>query len=226
VTCSHAHLDASYVLGALAPSERAAFEEHLSGCEVCSRSVQRLAGLPGLLTRVPADTLDHPSEAPPMPPMLPALVRSVRRHRRRRDAVTAVLAAAVTALLVGVGVTLLDRGDEPAGPAAPAAQLLGSPRLAPDHEALTDASLALAQVLWGTRLDLTCTYSQEYRIPADGSYSLVVRTAGGEVEQVGTWRALPGRTMTITAATSAAAEDIAAVEVQTASGSLVARWRS
>ena len=45
-----------------------------------------------------------------------------------------------------------------------------------------------------------------------------MRTRDGRTEQVGTWRSLQGRTMRLTAATSAAVRDIASVEVRTTDG--------
>ncbi|AGW41602.1 oligopeptidase B [Leifsonia xyli subsp. cynodontis DSM 46306] len=47
--------DAAYVLGALAPAERRAFEEHLSRCLPCAAAVAELAGMPGLLARLPRE---------------------------------------------------------------------------------------------------------------------------------------------------------------------------
>jgi hypothetical protein len=83
------------------------------------------------------------------------------------------------------------------------------------------ASVALASVTWGTRLDLTCTYApthEGYHLPRRVTYALVVRTRDGRTEQVGTWSSLQGRTMRLTAATSAAVRDIASVEVRTTDG--------
>ena len=81
------------------------------------------------------------------------------------------------------------------------------------------ASLALESVPWGTRLALTCNYDGGgYQEPRWTSYSLVVRTHDGRAEQVATWRALPGRTMMLDAATASRRGDIASVEVRTADG--------
>ena len=60
MTCQFAHDDAVYVLGSLAASERADYERHLSECAECSRSVRELAGLPGLMARVPREVLESP----------------------------------------------------------------------------------------------------------------------------------------------------------------------
>ncbi|WP_174551031.1 anti-sigma factor family protein, partial [Nocardia farcinica] len=50
--------DAAYVLGALGSAERREYEEHLAGCPVCRAAVTELAGLPGMLALVDADTAE------------------------------------------------------------------------------------------------------------------------------------------------------------------------
>ena len=55
-------------------------------------------------------------------------------------------------------------------------------------------------------------------MPTAAVYVLVVRTRDGGTEQVGTWRAIDGRTMRLSAATSVPRADIASVEVRTTSG--------
>jgi hypothetical protein len=52
VRCEYAHDDGAYVLGALSPSERAAYERHLSDCPACREAVAEIAVLPGLLSRL------------------------------------------------------------------------------------------------------------------------------------------------------------------------------
>lgn len=48
-----------YLLGALEPAERFAFESHLSYCEICRGELVRLAPLPGLLNQItPEDFAD------------------------------------------------------------------------------------------------------------------------------------------------------------------------
>jgi hypothetical protein len=87
------------------------------------------------------------------------------------------------------------------------------------------ARVAFADVAWGTRLDVTCRYdgAGRYGSTAPATYALVVRTRDGRAQQVATWRALPGRTMRVTAATAAARDEIASVEVRTAQGTPVLR---
>ena len=113
------HDAAPYVLGALAPEERRAFEEHLAGCEGCMAEVRDFAGLPGLLSRLPAEeVLSEPEDQPEPPSLLaPLLVRvgSERRARRWR----AVLVGAAAACLAAVGsAVVVDTVDATAGAAA------------------------------------------------------------------------------------------------------------
>ena len=103
-TCGHDHEDGAYVLGALSPEDRVAFERHLPSCPECAQSVRELAGLPGLLARVPVEILDPDKLPMPVPDtLLPALVRRVRRSQRRRTWITGGLVAAAAAIAIGGG---------------------------------------------------------------------------------------------------------------------------
>ena len=76
--------DAAYVLGALSPADRRAYEDHLRGCAECQVSVQRLAGLPGLLALTSAEAVE--GEGQPIPDtLLPGLIKRVQAERRRRN---------------------------------------------------------------------------------------------------------------------------------------------
>lgn len=60
--------DAAYVLGALGPSDRRAYERHLAECDACRAAVADLAGLPGLLGTIsPAHAQALVEEAPGLP---------------------------------------------------------------------------------------------------------------------------------------------------------------
>ena len=227
MSCEYAHLDGAYVLGALSPAERQEFERHLAGCAECAQAVRELAGLPGLLSRVDPSVLESsPVEVPVPDSLLPALVEQVRRARRRRTFVTAgVAAAAAAAVAVGsLGVTGAFDGDrtprtDPSptvSPTTPAGKAM-----LPVGSVPVRASVVFESVAWGTRLDLTCTYvitGDDYQPGAWATYVLVVLTRDGRTEQVGTWRALPGTTMRLSAATSASRQDISSVEVRTEKG--------
>ena len=106
--------DAAYVLGALSPSDRRAFEEHLKVCAACASSVGELAGLPGLMSKVSEDQLNAHVEPPPAT-LLPSLARAVRRERGRRRLYVGT-AAAAAALLIAVGASVITRPVPPARP--------------------------------------------------------------------------------------------------------------
>jgi hypothetical protein len=230
MTCEHAEQDGAYVLGSLSPAERLDFERHLATCEECSRSVRQLAGLPGLLSRVDPAVLEEPSDAaaPPVPDaLLTNLVREVSRTQRRRRYVTSGLAAAAILAVAALGFSALRSQDDARPPAAAAT----APALA--MTALGDvpvhARLALQSVAWGTKLQLACTYSPDAgwtTSPHAPTYTLYVRTRDGRSEEVGTWRSVEGHTMQLSAATATRRQDIASVEVRTASGRPILRLTS
>ena len=90
------------MLGSLAPAERADYERHLRECDECARSVRELAGLPGLLARVPAEVLDPAVAGEPVPAtLLPGLVAAAERQQRRRTIRASLLAAAAVAVIAG-----------------------------------------------------------------------------------------------------------------------------
>jgi Putative zinc-finger len=224
-SCGHDHEDGAYVLGALSPEDRVAFERHLPGCSDCARRVRELAGLPGLLARLPVEIVD-PTEPPqPVPDtLLPALVRRVRRTQRRRTWLTGSLVAAAAAIAVGaVGVATFGNDDSPPG-AAPSdgPTTAASEPMRPVGAEPVSGWVSLTQVGWGTRLDLTCSYSEDtgaYQHD-DGppTYTMYVTRTDGSTEQVASWKGLPGKTMHLAAATAADADDVTNVEVRDSKG--------
>ena len=205
-----AHDDAAYVLGALSPAQRRAFEEHLETCDACARSVRDLAGLPGLLAGLPADVYAAPADVPPVPDtMLPTLLARVNQERRRtRWLAWAGAAAAAVVLAVALTVTLMTRGPASApevqAPPTQTMQQVGQDQLT--------ATVALQQVAWGTKMHLACRYAGTWVQPG-ASYALRVHTKDGQVQQVATWKALPDRTMQLDASTSVDPVDIASLDV-------------
>lgn len=207
---SFAHDDAAYVLGALSPAQRRAFEEHLETCPDCARSVRDLAGMPGLLAGLPAEAYAEPEDLPPLPDtMLPTLLDRVGRARRRtRLLAWAGAAAAAVVLAVALTVALLGRGPDPqhlaGSPPAQTMQQVGQDQLT--------ARVSLQQVAWGTKMQLTCRYAGTWVQPG-ASYALRVHTKDGRTQQIATWQALPDRTTQLDAATSVDPDDIASVDV-------------
>jgi len=225
MSCEFAHLDGVYVLGSLGASERTAYERHLAGCDECSRAVRELAGLPGLMGRVPLEILESPGEREPAPEtLLPNVVAEARRSQGRRRAVTMMIAAAaaVVVALVGVGVGVAVLGDDNPPSAAPTAA--PSTAQAQQMESLGTPSfgwVSLTERGWGTRIDLTCTY--EGKLAGRTTYVLVVRATDGTSRQVGSWRSDRGEEVHVTMATAVPPAEIASVEVRTDSGYPVLR---
>jgi Putative zinc-finger len=102
------HLLGVYIVGAIDPAERSVVDEHLEQCQICRDELAGLAGLPAMLSRVPAADVERLSQAPAWPPepddppdqLLNSLLRKVsarRRSRLWRGAVTIAAAAAIAA---------------------------------------------------------------------------------------------------------------------------------
>ena len=58
MTCPQLVDSGVYVLGALPPAQRLAFEAHMAQCDECRSEVNELAVLPGLLARVDAASFE------------------------------------------------------------------------------------------------------------------------------------------------------------------------
>jgi hypothetical protein len=180
------HDAAPYVLGALAPEERRAFEAHVAGCAACTAEVRDFAGLPGLLSRLPADeVLSEPEDQPEPPSLLGVLLRRARAERRtRRWRVVLVTAAAAGLAAVGSAV-VTDVAERP-----PAQQVAAVPFVRTEERIPVSAEATLTDVPGGTRIDMTCRYTGDF----DGrqrEYVLrVVPRYGGEPQQLGSWPVL------------------------------------
>lgn len=232
--CPLAHSDAAYVLGALSPTERLEFERHLPGCAACRRAVAQLAGMPGLLARVPVESVEEPAPDVPLPDtLLPSLVGTVRREQRRRRLVLALgAAAAVAVVAAGATAYQASRGDGSTPEAVPSTST-SAPTTAPAlpmsvvRDEGVSADVSLTSVGWGTRLDLTCTYGRDgvddYGAAEGARFTLVIHTRDGRTEQVASWKALPGKTLHMPGATAATVDDIDRVEVRSDSGQALLR---
>ncbi len=225
-SCPLAHSDAAYVLGALSPAERLEYERHLPTCASCRRSVAQLAGMPGLLGRVPVESVEEPLVADPVPPtVLPALVAHVRREQRRKTVLLSLgAAAAVAAVALGAAALQSARDDDRVPEATPTS---AAPTVAPamPMSVVVDygmtAKVSLTPVHWGTKLSVSCDYAE----PEDGhgghgyDYKLVVFTRDGHSETAMSWYAEPGDSyQDMLGATSVELQDIIRLEVQSERG--------
>jgi hypothetical protein len=238
MSCGHGHDDGAYVLGALAPAERAAFESHLPDCASCRAAVASLAVLPGLLGRLPvaqAAAMVEPGARPRTLATVLAGAAATRARQRRRRRWQLTAAAVITAFLVavvGVGVHTVDsrRSAGPPSVAGPSAAPGGS---SPTPVALTamqpvassspvSGRIGLTRVAGGTEITMYCHYESEY----SGSWTLllVVVPRTGPVEPVGSWTASSGQEISVTALTHHDPDDISKIQVLRANGNPLLEW--
>ncbi|MFC7274374.1 zf-HC2 domain-containing protein [Paractinoplanes rhizophilus] len=192
--CEHEHDDGAYVLGALSPAERAAYERHLATCSFCREAVADISTLPDLLSRLdakefaklldPTLTADHPGAS-----LRDLAAPSAAKGRRRKNfgvRVLSTVAAAILVGLIGIGVLAWTR-DTPAG-GAPSGPATAMTRV--DASSLVSATVRLTSAPGGTKADLVCTYSSS--APERSTFHLVAHGHGDDQEQIGSWDAEPG----------------------------------
>ncbi|MFC7549087.1 anti-sigma factor family protein [Plantactinospora sp. GCM10030261] len=227
-SCEFAHDDGAYVLGALAPAERAAYERHLGGCADCREAVAEIAVLPGLLGRLDPAGLDSiamglDAVAPSVESRLPTLLanaREVRRRDRRRAryrTLGGVLAAACLALIVGLGATVLTRGNPPpvpGGSPATSEPVVQFAAMRPVRGAApVTAEIALDDTRWGTKVTMHCSYPPNGEYPKAYTFRLVAYGADGAQEQVGSWLAAPGDDLTFSGVTRFSGAELTRLEL-------------
>lgn len=194
--CEHEHDDGAYVLGALSPAERAAYERHLATCSFCREAVADISALPDLLSRLdakefaklldPTLTADHPG-ASLRDLAAPASAGKGKRRKTLGVRVLSTVAVAILVGLVGIGVLAWTRdttapGSTPSGPAVAMTRV--------DASSQVSATLRLTSTAGGTKADLICTYSAA--APEASTFRLVAYGHNEEQEQIGSWDAAPG----------------------------------
>jgi hypothetical protein len=220
----YADWDGAYVLGALPPGEREAYERHLALCDDCRRGVAELLPLPGLLGRI--DEADGRAllagAAPAAPPagLERRLLEAARAEapgavvpwwRRTRSRIAVGLAAAA-AVAVAVVVPLAMR-DEPApAVAVTLRQTVASP---------LSATVELTGTDWGTRIDMVCLYQGAKGSGPSLDYGLFVIDRAGHAHQVSSWWAGPGEEARTTGSVDLAVDELRSVEVRAADGETV-----
>ncbi|MER7273637.1 zf-HC2 domain-containing protein [Dactylosporangium sp. NPDC000244] len=248
--CEHLHDSAVYVLGALSPPEREAYERHLADCAQCRAEVAEFSDLPGLLGRLDPEiaaqiALDPDEDSPdPDGPPFPADARWAGP-----TAVPATVnGSAVDPLLPRV----LDRAQsarrtarrrrrwQTVGTALVAAFLgvlavVGVRAVGvgqPDYESMREvastvpitASLAVSPDSNGATVRMRCAYkSGEGDEYAKWTYTLVVVPKSGQAEVVSTWTARPGDEMQLSAHSGFKESNIDHIEIRKGDGTALLR---
>lgn len=220
MTCPYLDADGAYVLGALSPTERSEFEQHLNGCPECAAAVRQLAPLPGLLGRVDPAMLDSRQPGSSRLPVLLAAVADSRRGqaraRRWRLALATAAAAVVAAAGALAGAAVLDGS----GPGAEDEPVPAAQRMEPVSAVVpVTAQVRLRDTDAGTAVWMQCGYPAH--VDYEGGplvFRLVAVGRDGSREQVGSWRAGPGDEVEMTGITRLVGTDLMRLELQDAGG--------
>jgi hypothetical protein len=216
--------DAAYVLGALSPADRRAFETHVEQCDLCRAAIADMAPTIGLLSRVASERAQSMlapapaagtamAEGPDAASRERVIDAGVRRSRRGRGwwigGLTAAAAVIVAVVVIVTGAIL---------PPAPA-QVVA---LEPIADVPVTATVELTGVAWGTRIDMVCRYGETDGQGDEGwPYALVVTAVDGTTSEVSSWQALPGATARVSAGTALDPDEIASVEIRSVSSGKV-----
>jgi hypothetical protein len=184
-----------YVLGAAEPAERALVRLHLARCRDCREELAGLAGLPGLLRRVPAaeaetlfaaeaegDSHVDPLAGTALPQLLGRTARA-RRARRWR----AVAAAAAAAVIAAAGGIAGQRALSPVR-AARSSQIVWETASARSDLTQATATVRYAATRWGTELEVRVS-----GIAAGTACQLRVTGPGRQERTAGGWTIVPGQ---------------------------------
>ncbi|MEV4508901.1 zf-HC2 domain-containing protein [Dactylosporangium sp. NPDC049525] len=233
-----------YVLGGLDESDQVRVDAHLSGCTDCRAEVDRLAPVPELLQRLPADPARGSLAAIETPSRdgLDALLRRTRRaappSRRRRARVLAGVVGAVVALLAVGSVVWSRSATTPEAAPRPSQQtVLSAPQSAPQPapsgsgasapagtvvqfvaaagSALTGRA-TLSPRQWGVSVALELS-----GLPGDGPFVLHVVGRGGQEEQAACWGRTTSASARVTGASSIQLPNVDRVTVSDYHGHLL-----
>lgn len=171
-----------YVVGAIDPAERAIVDEHLGNCQLCRDELAGLAGLPAMLSRIPAGDVEWldmaaaelPEMQEPSELLLASLLRkvSVKRRSRMWRGVAAVAAAAVVA--AGGTATAVQLTRPPAAS--------NSPEVASASNGHVAAIVDYSPTAWGTAMRVKVA-----GIPSGTTCKFWVVGKDGRPSYAGTW---------------------------------------
>ncbi len=208
--------DAAYVLGALSRDDRHLFEAYLAENPDRAAGLTELAGLPGILNLLSCDEAlalgeqagDSAADVLALDLMPSLAFAAAKQQRRSRRSVLAAGFAAAAAVAIGagaVGATAFSGPQRAEGVALTAMQ--------PTIKGGINAALAITEKKWGTRLDWTCDYVEDWAKSAP-AYDIVVTTVEGVESAVGTWSPASDHASGLAASTAIPTSRIHTVDIR------------
>jgi hypothetical protein len=213
-----------YVLGAAEPAERTLVRLHLARCRECRDELAALAGLPGLLRRVPLDEAERifPDEGEPAGQtsapggsVLDGLLGRTARTRRTRRWLAVAAAAATIVIAAGSGVAAgggfgLDENSH-------TAQVVWETFTAHNDVTQASATVRYTPAPWGARVEVRTS-----GIAPGTPCQLRVIASGGQRRIAGNWTVVRGEySMWIPASTSFPASKVVGFTVLSGGKALV-----
>jgi hypothetical protein len=200
--CEDGHDDAAYVLGALSPIERAAYESHLATCSFCREAVADLAQVPDMLDRLDADDFERLLDPTlfSRPRQAPVQRFPVRPPRKPVRAVPIRLLSTVTAfvlvLMIGGGLAFWGLRGSPGPSVPPPGPAIAMTKV--DPASPIEATVRITSSGAGSRVEMVCSYDRTAR---PYTFRLIAYGPDEQTEQLGSWLAQPGAQFQMPAAT-------------------------
>jgi len=216
-----------YLLGGLDEPDTDRLDAHLLECDACRDELDRLAGVPELLRRLPENQREaEPGTQPPIslsarptPENIEGLLRRMRSERRRetrRASVRWLAAAAVVlvAAVIGFGVIRTSR-ETPPPAALPSPQLVTAPFEPAEGSGITGQA-TLTPKLWGVSVSIDVS-----KLRGTGPFLCQVKSMRGQVEQAAIWGPTPSGNAKVIGASSIQLRDVRSVVVADHDGHLL-----
>jgi hypothetical protein len=210
--------DAAYVLGALSPADRRTYENYLAAKPARGAELAELAGLPGVLNVLNREEavalLDTAGEAPVAraPDLMPSLAcAAAKRQRRSRRVLCVAALTTAAALLVAGGIV----GAKVFARSTPPSQTVAMQAMQPTPRGGIEASLAVTDKKWGTRLDWSCQYTKDWSKHVK-LYDIVVTKNDGIQMPVASWSPAGDEASGLAASTGTPTSQIRSIDIRVA----------